>query len=103
MELSPSSEATNCTATQEIPRTLWDPKVLYHVHKSSPLVPILGQIDLVHTTPSYLRYILIPTTHLCLGLPSGLFLFGFLTNILYELLFATFVLHTLPISSSLSF
>jgi hypothetical protein len=30
-----------------------EPEVLYRVHKSPPLVPILKQIDLVDTTPSY--------------------------------------------------
>jgi hypothetical protein len=40
-------------------------------------------------------------TRLCLDLPSGLFLSGFPTNILYAVLFSPFVLHALPISSSL--
>jgi hypothetical protein len=40
----------------------------------------------VHTTPSYLRSILI-STHLRPGLPSGLFPSGFPINILYALLF----------------
>jgi hypothetical protein len=40
--------------------------------------------------------------HLRLGFPGGLFPSGFLTNILYALLFSPFVLHALPISSSLT-
>jgi hypothetical protein len=46
-ELSPSCEAVNCAATQELASILRNPKVHHHVHKS----PILSQIDPVHTIP----------------------------------------------------
>jgi hypothetical protein len=84
MELSPSWEAANCAATQELPSILWNPKVHYRVHKSPPLVPILSQIKPVHTITSYLRSILILSTHLLLGLPRCPFPSGFPTNILYS-------------------
>jgi hypothetical protein len=61
MEQKPSREADRFSASQEIPRNLWNPKVHYRIHKCPP--PILGQLDLVHTphTPlkSHLNIILL--------------------------------------------
>jgi hypothetical protein len=57
MELSPSWEAANCAATQELPNILWNPEVHHCVHKSPPLVPNLSQIEPVHTTSSHLSKI----------------------------------------------
>jgi hypothetical protein len=48
------------------------------------------------------RSILISSTHLRLGLPSGPFPSGFPINILHTFIFSPFVLHVLPISSSLA-
>jgi hypothetical protein len=86
MKLSISWEAASCAATWELPNILWYTKVHYCVHKSPPLVPILSQMKPVHTTPSYLRSILILYTHPRLCLPSGLFPSGFHINILYAFL-----------------
>jgi hypothetical protein len=85
MELSPSWEAPNCAPTQELPNILWNPKVHYGVHKSPPLLPILSQIDPVHTAPFYISQIHFNfSIHLRLGLPNNLFPSGFPTKILYS-------------------
>lgn len=44
LEQSPSHEVKRCSHRQEIPHTLWHPKVHYHIHKSSPFVSIVSQI-----------------------------------------------------------
>ena len=49
MEQSPSSEAKVFSASQEIPRILWNPKVHYRIHMSPPPVPTMSHIDQVHT------------------------------------------------------
>jgi len=89
MMQSPSWEANQFSASQEISHILWNPKVHYRIHKCLPPVPILSQLDPIHIPhPTSWRSILILSSHLSLCIPSGLLLSGFLSKTLYIFLFS---------------
>jgi len=53
MKQSPSWEANQFSASQEIPRILWNLKVHYHIHTCPPPVPILSLLDPVPVPTSH--------------------------------------------------
>ena len=84
MEQSPSLKANMSLAGQEIPHILWNLKVHYCIPKR--LLPGLYWAWLKQSVPPHpvsWRSILMSSSHLYLGLPSGFFHSGLLTKTIY--------------------
>jgi hypothetical protein len=69
VEQSPSSEANSRSATQELPKILWNAKLHYRVLNSPPMVPILSKINPIHNTSYYFSVPSNETRILCLPIP----------------------------------
>jgi hypothetical protein len=60
MAHGPSEVVTNHLAAQYITHNSWNPKIHYPRHKSSPLVSILSQINLISVIPLDVQWDAIP-------------------------------------------
>jgi hypothetical protein len=85
LNYSPAWRVNTFSACQEIPLILPNLRLHHRVHDSSPPVPILSHINPIHALPILFpkRFIQILSSHLRLGLSSGLFTPGFPTDNLY--------------------
>ena len=82
MHKSPCFEPNRFSASQEIPHILWDPEGSLPIHKSPPPVPILRQLDPVHTPTSHFpktHLNIIPLSPLRATCPAHLILLDFIT------------------------
>lgn len=74
MQQNPSQEDNGFSVNKKFPTFYQNPNVLYSIHKSKPLVPILHQTNPVHAFPLISIFILILSSYLCLSTPSGFLL-----------------------------
>ena len=95
MQQSTSREANRFSASQEIPRILWKPEGSLPHSQVPTTCPYRepARSSSYPSQPNSWRSILILSSHLCLGLPSGRFPSGFPTKNLYTPLLTP---HSLP-------
>ena len=104
MKHGPSREANGSSASQEIPRILWNQESHYQTDDSPQSVPILSHTNSVHgPNPTALRSILILSSFVCLGLPVVFSPQVFPPKPCMHLSSTSYMLHAPPISVSVAF
>jgi hypothetical protein len=90
MGWSPFSESNSSELVKRFAFILWNLKVYYRADLSLPLVPVLSQANPFHVPPSAysVKFILMLSSYVRLGLPRDLFPSGLLTANVYGFLFA---------------
>jgi hypothetical protein len=84
MEQSPFWEANRSSASQEIPRILWNSEAHYRIYElQAPALSWNRTIQFMPPHPTTWRYILILSSHLRLGLSTCLFHSDFPIKTLY--------------------
>jgi len=72
----------SCSVGQEIPHLLQNHKTNYRIQKIPPLILFLSQMNPIHTLIGIFCFL--KTSHIHLGIPSGLYPIGFLTKFCYN-------------------
>ena len=91
MEQSPSCEANRISTSQGIPHIFWNPKDHYGIHRHMSV----SWNSSIQSKPQHhtsWRYILVLSSLLRLGIPSGLFPSSFTTKTLYTSLLSPYLL-----------
>jgi hypothetical protein len=83
LEHSPTWVVNRCSGSQEIPRIAWNQKFITAFVTAHHLSLSWARSMLPMPLPTSWRFILILSSYLCLGLPSGLLPSGIPTKFLY--------------------
>jgi hypothetical protein len=86
MHQNPSWEAKSCSASQEIPSTLCNPKICYSAHKSTSSAPVMNQ-KCPYNPISSKSNLIYPLLH-----PNGLILYTLLSTTIHATCFTSLII-----------